>query len=465
MLLTGGRDGPLSKLLSGGRREDARRLLRAYLEWYSPDGVYVELQQNFLKGDTARNRELAELARSAGVPLVASNDVHYHSRDRYRLQHALTAAKRNITIEQALPFIRPNDHLCLKPPDRMREIFRRYPEAVANTFRIAEQCEFNLATGLGYSLPESAVPRGYTAGSYLRRLCFEAARRRYGSVSQRVADRLGGGVPAHRQARTGRFPAALPGDRAAGSGDHGGEGPASPGDALGGAPAGPGPGFLGGPAGRLPHRHQPRGPPQVGSVPGTVHLRGHQPAPRHRPGLPPRPQGRTHPPGAPALRAGARRPGRGHRHLLGEGHHPGPGQGPGATRRGPEAALPAASLPRRRRPGTGDAGPALLPRQGGVTGVAGPGGAGPPADGSAPQLGPARGRHGAEQFPDTGNGPSPRRGHRWPVHHGLEQGQRGRRQLRQDRPALPAGLGPVGGGPGPGGGEGGEQAGPGPHRP
>ena len=190
VLLTGGRDGPLSKLLSEGRREDARQLLRVYEDWYGPDGVYVELQQNFLKGDTARNRELTELARSAGVPLVASNDVHYHSRDRYRLQHALTAAKRNITIEQALPFIKPNDHLCLKPPDRMREIFRRYPEAVANTVRIAEQCEFNLATGLGYSLPESAVPRGYTAGSYLRRLCFEAAQCRYGTVSLNVADRL-----------------------------------------------------------------------------------------------------------------------------------------------------------------------------------------------------------------------------------------------------------------------------------
>ena len=190
VLLTGGRDGPLSNLLSEGRREDAGRLLRAYLDWYGAGGVYVELQQNFLKGDTARNRELAELARSAGVPLAASNDVHYHSRDRYRLQHALTAAKRNITIEQALPFIKPNDHLCLKPPDRMREIFRRYPEAVANTVRIAERCEFNLATGLGYSLPECAVPQGYTAGSYLRRLCFEAARRRYGPVSQRVADRL-----------------------------------------------------------------------------------------------------------------------------------------------------------------------------------------------------------------------------------------------------------------------------------
>ena len=138
VLLTGGRGGPLSELLAEGRRKDARRLLHEYREWYGPDGVYVELQQNFLKGDTPRNRELATLARNAGIPLVATNDVHYHCPERYRLQHALVAAKRNATIEQALLHILPNHHLCLKPPQRMREIFRRYPEAVDNTVRIAE---------------------------------------------------------------------------------------------------------------------------------------------------------------------------------------------------------------------------------------------------------------------------------------------------------------------------------------
>ena len=190
VLLTGGRDGPLSRLVMEGRPEEARRLLHAFREWYGPNGVYVELQQNFLKGDTTRNRELAALARNAGVPLAATNDVHYHCPERYRLQHALAAAKRNTTIEQALPYIQPNDHLCLKPPACMEEIFRQYPEAVANTARIAEQCDFNLATGLGYSLPDAAVPQGYTPDSYLRRLCLEAVRRRYGAVSQLVRERL-----------------------------------------------------------------------------------------------------------------------------------------------------------------------------------------------------------------------------------------------------------------------------------
>ena len=190
VLLTGGRDGPLSRLLLDGRPGEARRLLHTYREWLGHDGVYVELQQNFLKGDTARNRELAALAHSAGVPMAATNDVHYHRPERYRLQHALAAARRNTTIERALPYIKPNNHLCLKPPACMKEIFRQCPEAIANTVRIAEQCFFNLATGLGYSLPDAAVPQGYTSVSYLRRLCLEATQRRYGSVSRQVRERL-----------------------------------------------------------------------------------------------------------------------------------------------------------------------------------------------------------------------------------------------------------------------------------
>ena len=190
ILLTGGRDGPLSKLVLDGHREEAMELLREYMEWYGPDSVYVELQQNFLKGDTGCNRELAGLAQDAGVPVVATNDVHYHIPERYRLQHALVAAKRNTTIDQALPYIRPNHHLHLKSPDQMEHLFRQYPEAVANTLRIADQCAFDLSTDLGYTLPEPAVPEGYTAESYLRRLCSEAALRRYDSLSPRVEERL-----------------------------------------------------------------------------------------------------------------------------------------------------------------------------------------------------------------------------------------------------------------------------------
>ena len=190
VLLAGGRDGRLSRLALEGRRQEARELLKDYMKWYGSEHVYVELQQNFLKGDTARNRELARLAQDMGAPVVATNDVHYHIPGRYKLQQALVAAKRNSTIAQALPFIRPNHHLHLKSQAQMDHIFKDYPEAIPNTLRIAEQCAFDLSTDLGYNLLEPAVPEGYTAESYLERLCFEAALRRYGSMSKPVKERL-----------------------------------------------------------------------------------------------------------------------------------------------------------------------------------------------------------------------------------------------------------------------------------
>ena len=189
-LLSGGRDGPLSALMDGSRRPEALRLLRGWRDCFGPDAVYVELQRNFLEDDARRNRDLAALARDAGAPVAATNDVHYHAPERYRLQHALVAASRNTTIDRARRHIRPNHHLCLKPPADMERLFRHCPEAVSNTRRIAQTCEFNLSADLGYRLPDADVPQGYTPGSYLQQLCREAAVRRYGAVTQEVAERL-----------------------------------------------------------------------------------------------------------------------------------------------------------------------------------------------------------------------------------------------------------------------------------
>ena len=190
VLLAGGRDSRLSRLALSGRASEARDLLGGYRDCFGPDRVYVEVQQNLLEGDTRRNRELACLAHAEGVPVVATNDVHYHAPERYRLQNALVAAKHNITMDQALRYIRPNHHLTLKSPGQMGRLFGHLPEAVANTLKIARQCSFDLSTDLGYRLPEPEVPPGHTPDSYLRELCHQAALRRYGSVTPQVRERL-----------------------------------------------------------------------------------------------------------------------------------------------------------------------------------------------------------------------------------------------------------------------------------
>ena len=78
----------------------------------------------------------------------------------------------------------------MKSPAQMQHLFRDRPDAVANTLKVAELCSFDLSTDLGYTLPEPDMPDGFTAETYLRRLCEEAAVRRYGSMSPRVKERL-----------------------------------------------------------------------------------------------------------------------------------------------------------------------------------------------------------------------------------------------------------------------------------
>ena len=170
---------------------DAGSLLKDYMEWFGPDSVYVELQRNYLQGDAELTRASVGLALNLGVPISRIQRCPLpRSSSGYRLQHALVAARLNTTMERALPHIKPNNHLSLKQPAQMTKVFDDLPEAILNTVKIAEQCEFNLATGLGYTLPEPAVPSGYTADSYLRRLCSEAALRRYGTVTPGVEARL-----------------------------------------------------------------------------------------------------------------------------------------------------------------------------------------------------------------------------------------------------------------------------------
>ena len=158
ILLTGGRGGPVSKLLLEGRRRDAGSLLKDYMEWFGPDSVYVELQRNFLQGDAELARASVGLALDLGAPIVASNDVHYHDPDRYRLQHALVAARLNTTMERALPHIRPNHHLHLKSPDKMVKLFEDHPQTITNTLKIAERWRVRPGHGPRVHAPRACGP-------------------------------------------------------------------------------------------------------------------------------------------------------------------------------------------------------------------------------------------------------------------------------------------------------------------
>ncbi len=190
LLLTGCRNGTVPQLVSRGRIEDARSVLYEYLDWFGPRSVFVELNRNFTHGDFKSNRDLLRLADEMRLPIVATNNVHYHDPNRHRLQNALVAIKHNTTIDKVIHKIKINNEFYLKSDSQMRSLFKSRPDAITNSFQIANRCTFDLSSDLGYQLPDPDVPTGYTPMTYFVQLCYEAAQRRYGVIGESVQNRL-----------------------------------------------------------------------------------------------------------------------------------------------------------------------------------------------------------------------------------------------------------------------------------
>lgn len=189
--LSGCRDGEVPSLVSKGNLEDAITVASRYRDMFGAANYFIELQQHYVSGDTARNRALVELAKAIGVGIVATGNVHYHERERHKLQDCMVAIRNNKSLEETHRERRANSEFYLKSPFEMALLFRRYPEAIQNSVKIAERCsKFDLIKNPAYKFPDHPVPTGHTLDSYLQKLCYEAAERRYGSITPKVKARL-----------------------------------------------------------------------------------------------------------------------------------------------------------------------------------------------------------------------------------------------------------------------------------
>jgi error-prone DNA polymerase len=188
--LSGCPRGELSQLVSKSRLAGAIELIKQYLDWFGRENYYIELQQNLVFGDTARNISLLKLAKETGARVVATGNVHYHVRERHQLQDCLVAVKNCKSLEETHRERRPNSEFYLRPIEELGVLFRDCPEALTNTIEIAERCTLDLTKDLSYMFPDYPTPEGHTPQSYLEKLCHEAAIRRYGAVTPEVKQRL-----------------------------------------------------------------------------------------------------------------------------------------------------------------------------------------------------------------------------------------------------------------------------------
>jgi error-prone DNA polymerase len=128
--------------------------------------------------DRFRFEKAAALAQASRIPLMATNDVLYHSSERRPLQDVLTAIRLNRTVAEAGFALEANAERHLKAPAEMARLFRRYPQALAETLRFAESLSFSLKE-LQHNYPEDTTEEGVDPQTELERLAWEGAHRRY----------------------------------------------------------------------------------------------------------------------------------------------------------------------------------------------------------------------------------------------------------------------------------------------
>jgi error-prone DNA polymerase len=154
------------------------------------DRCYLAAAMHRGPNDDAELARLTHVARKARLPLVATNDVHYHDPARRPLQEVLTAIRHGVTVAELGPLRFPNGERHLKAPAAMRELFAGYPRALAHGLELAGRCRFSLDE-LRYEYPEELCPAGLSTLRYLEELTWAGARQRYaGSIPDKVTELL-----------------------------------------------------------------------------------------------------------------------------------------------------------------------------------------------------------------------------------------------------------------------------------
>ena len=178
MVLTGTARGPLRRALACGGRDAARGLVNKMTELFGADHVAIETALS-PTSDPALADALADLARDARLPLVATSAARAASPASLPLSDVLAATRANATLQQHEPHL-PALRSFLRTPAEMARIHHRHPDAVLTAAAIAGDASFDLRL-VAPRLPRTDVPDGHTDATWLRHLTYEGTTTRYGT--------------------------------------------------------------------------------------------------------------------------------------------------------------------------------------------------------------------------------------------------------------------------------------------
>lgn len=182
--------GSLSQALIQGNMEKAEEIALWHKRVFKDD-YYIEIQHNGLRQQIMINQKLIQLARKLDIPLVATNDAHYLKKEDSYFHEVLLCIQtgKRMSDEDRMRF--ETQEFYIKSPEEMADYFSEFPDAIENTVKIAEKCNYNFEFGVT-KLPNYDVPEEYaTHLDYFKDLCYKGIKNRYGeNPAEEVMSRL-----------------------------------------------------------------------------------------------------------------------------------------------------------------------------------------------------------------------------------------------------------------------------------
>ena len=183
--------GEIPRAIMHGNLEKAEKLALEYQNIFGPGNFFLELQNHpNLPEQQKVNAALIEIAKKNNIPLIATNDIHYLRPEDNHAQDILMLVNTGAEIDDPERLSMKDNDFSMRPPKAMGDYFESVPEAISNTQKIVEACNFEFELGK-YQLPHFNVPGKQTAEEYLKTLSYQGISKKYpGQTSQEILERI-----------------------------------------------------------------------------------------------------------------------------------------------------------------------------------------------------------------------------------------------------------------------------------
>lgn len=186
--LSGCLKGEVSSYILAGDYERAKRSACEFKAIFGED-FYLEIQNHGMEEESKVRESMVRLSDDTGIPLVATNDVHYVKREDSILQDVLTCIQTGKKLDDPDRLRFFGDEFYLKSADEMQETFADVPEALANTCKIAQKCQLNIDFNTIH-LPRIELDTDLAHAEYLRQLCIDGAKIKYKTITDEILERI-----------------------------------------------------------------------------------------------------------------------------------------------------------------------------------------------------------------------------------------------------------------------------------